>query len=316
MKVEVFDDDGQLGRRRAGRAGVHGAVSEHAGRVLERSRWREVSRGVLRVLPERLAARRLGRDHRARWLIIYGRSDATLNPGGVRIGTAEIYRQVEQLPEVIESVVIGQDVDDDAGNDVRIVLFVRLAAGRDARRRAAGADSRADPGEHQSAPRAEEDHCRSRTFRARSAARSPSWRCATWCTGARSRTPTRWRIRRRSSCSGTCPSWRANEIVAVAVLRDLRGLCGSICSSVLRSARTLESAAVSPRSSRVPEAPTARRATESAHRAFATIARKSRARRGTPRRRCRPTSRRRTSGCACWRRCPSRCRTIRRRSRP
>jgi acetoacetyl-CoA synthetase len=55
-------------------------------------------------------------------LIIYGRSDATLNPGGVRIGTAEIYRQVEQLPEVLESVVVAQEWDE----DVRIVLFVRL----------------------------------------------------------------------------------------------------------------------------------------------------------------------------------------------
>src|SRR5689334_2649033 len=62
-------------------------------------------------------------------LIIYGRSDATLNPGGVRIGTAEIYRQVEQLREVVESVVIGQDVKTDGGEDVRIVLFVRLAEG-------------------------------------------------------------------------------------------------------------------------------------------------------------------------------------------
>ena len=62
-------------------------------------------------------------------MIIYGRSDATLNPGGVRIGTAEIYRQVEQLPEVVESVVIGQNVDTDAGVDVRIVLFVRLTEG-------------------------------------------------------------------------------------------------------------------------------------------------------------------------------------------
>ena len=58
-------------------------------------------------------------------IVIYGRSDAVLNPGGVRIGTAEIYRQVEQLPEVQESVVVGQDV----GNDVRIVLFVRLRDG-------------------------------------------------------------------------------------------------------------------------------------------------------------------------------------------
>ncbi|MBL8481940.1 MAG: acetoacetate--CoA ligase [Rhodocyclaceae bacterium] len=57
--------------------------------------------------------------------IIYGRSDATLNPGGVRIGTAEIYRQVEKLPEVLESIVIGQDWH----NDVRVVLFVRLRDG-------------------------------------------------------------------------------------------------------------------------------------------------------------------------------------------
>ena len=58
-------------------------------------------------------------------MIIHGRSDATLNPGGVRIGTAEIYRQVEQIPEVVEALAIGQDWD----NDVRIVLFVRLRAG-------------------------------------------------------------------------------------------------------------------------------------------------------------------------------------------
>ena len=57
-------------------------------------------------------------------MIIYGRSDATLNPGGVRIGTAEIYRQVEQLPEIVESLAIGQEVGD--VGDVRIILFVRL----------------------------------------------------------------------------------------------------------------------------------------------------------------------------------------------
>jgi len=58
-------------------------------------------------------------------VIIYGRSDATLNPGGVRIGTAEIYRQVETLPEILDSIVVGQDWD----NDVRILLFVKLASG-------------------------------------------------------------------------------------------------------------------------------------------------------------------------------------------
>jgi acetoacetyl-CoA synthetase len=62
-------------------------------------------------------------------LIIYGRSDAVLNPGGVRIGTAEIYRQVERLDEVVESLAIGQDWPPGKSGDVRIVLFVRLRAG-------------------------------------------------------------------------------------------------------------------------------------------------------------------------------------------
>ena len=58
-------------------------------------------------------------------MIIYGRSDAVLNPGGVRIGTAEIYRQAEQIDQVIESLVVGQQFD----GDVRVVLFVRLRDG-------------------------------------------------------------------------------------------------------------------------------------------------------------------------------------------
>ncbi|WP_296271812.1 acetoacetate--CoA ligase [Pseudomonas sp. UBA6323] len=58
-------------------------------------------------------------------LIIHGRSDAILNPGGVRIGTAEIYRQVEKVPQVLESIAIGQDWQ----GDVRVVLFVRLREG-------------------------------------------------------------------------------------------------------------------------------------------------------------------------------------------
>jgi acetoacetyl-CoA synthetase len=58
-------------------------------------------------------------------LIIHGRSDAVLNPGGVRIGTAEIYRAVEQIDEVLESIVIAQEWE----HDVRVVLFVRLRDG-------------------------------------------------------------------------------------------------------------------------------------------------------------------------------------------
>ncbi len=61
--------------------------------------------------------------------VIYGRSDAVLNPGGVRIGTAEIYRQVESLDEVVESLVIGQDWPPAQPADVRVVLFVRLRDG-------------------------------------------------------------------------------------------------------------------------------------------------------------------------------------------
>jgi len=68
-----------------------------------------------------------------RGYVIYGRSDATLNPGGVRIGTAEIYRQVEQLPEIVESVAVGQEIggtgSGGAAGDVRVVLFVKLAEG-------------------------------------------------------------------------------------------------------------------------------------------------------------------------------------------
>ncbi len=59
-------------------------------------------------------------------VIVYGRSDATLNPGGVRIGTAEIYRVVEAIPEVLDSVVVGKRTDDE---DVLIVLFVVLQRG-------------------------------------------------------------------------------------------------------------------------------------------------------------------------------------------
>ena len=58
-------------------------------------------------------------------MVVYGRSDATLNPGGVRIGTAEIYRQAEQMSEVLESLVVGQSWE----GDTRIILFVRLRQG-------------------------------------------------------------------------------------------------------------------------------------------------------------------------------------------
>ena len=60
-------------------------------------------------------------------VVIYGRSDATLNPGGVRIGTAEIYRRIEQIKEVEDSVVVGQNWN----NDIRVILFVKMVQGYD-----------------------------------------------------------------------------------------------------------------------------------------------------------------------------------------
>ncbi|MBC8087604.1 MAG: acetoacetate--CoA ligase [Phycisphaerae bacterium] len=62
-------------------------------------------------------------------LVIHGRSDATLNPGGVRIGTAEIYRQVEQVPEILESIAVEQTTGSGGGTNSRLVLFVRLREG-------------------------------------------------------------------------------------------------------------------------------------------------------------------------------------------
>jgi acetoacetyl-CoA synthetase len=125
MAVEVFDEAGQPVRERDGElvcirpfpsmpvafwndpdgAKYRSAYFEHYTGVWRHGDWARLT------------------DHDG--LIITGRSDATLNPGGVRIGTAEIYRQVEQLPEVIESLVVGQDWE----GDVRIVLFVRLRPG-------------------------------------------------------------------------------------------------------------------------------------------------------------------------------------------
>jgi acetoacetyl-CoA synthetase len=58
-------------------------------------------------------------------IIVYGRSDTVVKPGGVRIGTAEIYRQVEILDEVVDSIVVGQDWE----GDTRVILFVKLADG-------------------------------------------------------------------------------------------------------------------------------------------------------------------------------------------
>jgi acetoacetyl-CoA synthetase len=125
MKVEVFDDAGRSLAHGKGElvctrpfptmplgfwndpdgAKYHAAYFEKYPNVWRHGDWCEIT------------------EHDG--MVIYGRSDAVLNPGGVRIGTAEIYRQVEKLDEVVESIVIGQDWQ----GDVRVVLFVRLREG-------------------------------------------------------------------------------------------------------------------------------------------------------------------------------------------
>jgi acetoacetyl-CoA synthetase len=104
MAVDVVDDDGKPVRGE-GRAGLHQAVPVDAGRLLERSRRQEIPRRLLSSASQHLAHGDFAEWTEHGGMIIHGRSDATLNPGGVRIGTAEIYRQVEQLPEVQEAIV-------------------------------------------------------------------------------------------------------------------------------------------------------------------------------------------------------------------
>jgi acetoacetyl-CoA synthetase len=126
MRVEVFDDEGRSVRGQKGELVCTmpfpsmpvGFWNDSDGRKY-RAAYFETYPGVWRHGDYVEITEHNG-------IIIYGRSDAVLNPGGVRIGTAEIYRQVEQLDEILESLVIGQRWD----SDERIVLFVRLRDGR------------------------------------------------------------------------------------------------------------------------------------------------------------------------------------------
>ncbi|MGE5516032.1 MAG: acetoacetate--CoA ligase [Bacteroidota bacterium] len=125
MKVEVFDDDGKPVQGEKGEL-----VCTQAFPVMPVGFWNDPDGEKYR---NAYFAKYPGIWCHGDWveltahdgIIVYGRSDATLNPGGVRIGTAEIYRQVEQFDEVLESLVIGQDW----AGDVRVVLFVRLRDG-------------------------------------------------------------------------------------------------------------------------------------------------------------------------------------------
>ena len=191
MSVEVFDEDGRSVRERERGAGLHaGRFRRCRSAFWNDPDGRKYHAAYFDRFPGVWTHGDYVEDTAHDGMIIYGRSDAVLNPGGVRIGTAEIYRQVEQLPEVLESLVIGQHWD----NDERIVLFVRLQDGltldgalidRIRRQVRDNTTPRHVPARSSS---------RSRTFRARRAARSSSSPFATSSTGARSGTGRRWPI--------------------------------------------------------------------------------------------------------------------------
>jgi acyl-coenzyme A synthetase/AMP-(fatty) acid ligase len=171
---------GPAGARREGRAGLHRAFPVDADRLLERSRRQQVPRRLLRAFPGVWCHGDYVELTAHGGLVIYGRSDAVLNPGGVRIGTAEIYRQVEQLDEVVEASSSAR-----TGRATCAWCCSCAARRADARRRAERPKIRADPRQHHAAPRAGQASCRSPTSRAPRAARSSNSRCATWCTAGR-----------------------------------------------------------------------------------------------------------------------------------
>jgi acetoacetyl-CoA synthetase len=129
MKVDVFDENGTPLRGRAGEL-----VCTAPFPSMPVSFWNDPDGGKYRsayfdVFPNVWRHGDWAELTSHDGMIIYGRSDATLNPSGIRIGTAEIYRQVEELPEVVESIVVGQEVPSEFGVDTRVVLFVRLREG-------------------------------------------------------------------------------------------------------------------------------------------------------------------------------------------
>jgi acetoacetyl-CoA synthetase len=125
MKVEAFDENGESVVNRQGELVCTAPFPSMPIYFWDDSDNKKYLSAYFDVYPDvwRHGDYILITDHGG--VVIYGRSDATLNPGGVRIGTAEIYRQVEQLAEIDDSVVVGQNWK----NDVRVILFVKLADG-------------------------------------------------------------------------------------------------------------------------------------------------------------------------------------------
>jgi acetoacetyl-CoA synthetase len=129
MKVDVFDENGQPIRGRAGELVCTAPFPSMPVSFWNDPNGRKYRAAYFDVFPKAWRHGDWAELTAHDGMIIHGRSDATLNPSGIRIGTAEIYRQVEQLPEILESIVVGQDVPSEFGVDTRIVLFVRLLDG-------------------------------------------------------------------------------------------------------------------------------------------------------------------------------------------
>ncbi|MCR9144229.1 MAG: acetoacetate--CoA ligase [bacterium] len=126
MKVEIFDDEGQPVTEEQGELVCTAAFPSMPLYFWDDPDGRKYRDAYFDVYPGIWRHGDFARLSERGGLVLLGRSDATLNPGGVRIGTADIYRVVDRTPEVEDSVVIGQSWE----NDVRVILFVKMKADR------------------------------------------------------------------------------------------------------------------------------------------------------------------------------------------
>ena len=196
--------------------------------------------------------------------VIEGRSDSTLNRQGIRFGTSELYGVVEGMPEIRDSLVIGLELP---GGRYWMPLFVVLADGVDARRRARDADPDDDPRGALAAPRPGRDHRRSRPSRARSPARrwrSRSSGCSRAGLSPRSRRRARPRTRPRSTGSPRFAAERASRGGVAGILPRWTHRPASVSSSrsTVRDRRARAASGPPPRS---------RSATASATRVCSTV---------------------------------------------
>lgn len=125
MAVDIFNDSGHSVMNEKGELVCTRAFPSMPTGFWNDSNGEKYHKAYFSRFPRIWAHGDYGEQNEHGGVIIHGRSDAVLNPGGVRIGTAEIYRQVEKIPEVLDSIAIGQDWE----NDVRVVLFVKLREG-------------------------------------------------------------------------------------------------------------------------------------------------------------------------------------------